>query len=91
MDVFQENPGYTCILDFPLGVLLVSKLKSDISTFHRKKIMLVSVLYQLLLVIVDRILLGRFKLGDEVLDQSGMGAIFLGHGADGDFILDDSH
>ena len=30
-------------------------------------------------------------MGDEVLDQSGLGAIFVGHGADGDFILDDSH
>ena len=36
-------------------------------------------------------LLCGFKLGDEVPDLSGMGAIFIGHGTDGDFILDYSH
>ena len=36
-------------------------------------------------------MLGGFKLGDEVLDLSGLGSIFIGHGAHGDFILDDSH
>ena len=35
--------------------------------------------------------LGGLKLGDEVLDMSGLGAIFIGHGADGYFIFDDSH
>ena len=53
--------------------------------------MLISVLYQILLFVGYPILLGGFKLGDEVLDLSGLGAIFIGHGADGDFILDDSH
>ena len=53
--------------------------------------MLIAVFYQLLLVIGYPILLGGFKLGDEVLDQSGLGAIFLGHGADGDLILDNIH
>ena len=52
---------------------------------------LIAVQYHILLVIGDHILLGGFKLGDEVLDQSGLGAIFIGNGADGDFILDDSH
>ena len=53
--------------------------------------MLISFFYQFLLVIGDPILLGGFKLGDEVLDLSGLGSIFIGHGAHGDFILDDSH
>ena len=52
--------------------------------------MLIPVFYQLILVIVDPILLGGFKLGDEVLDQSKLGAKFLGNGADGDFIFYDS-
>ena len=30
-------------------------------------------------------------MGDDVLDQSVLGAIFLGNGVDGYFILDDSH
>ena len=41
--------------------------------------------------IVDPILLGVFKLGDGILDLSGMGAIFIGHGTDGDFILYNIH
>ena len=54
-------------------------------------LVLIYVFYQLLMFIVDPILLGVFKLGDDILDLSGMGAIFIGHGTDGDFILDDSH
>ena len=61
------------------------------STFPPRNIMLVSVFYQLLVVIVDPIFLGGFKMGDEFLDQSGLGAIFVGHGMDEDFILDESY
>ena len=43
------------------------------------------------MVIGDPILLGRFKMGDGVLYQLGLGSISVGHGVDGDFILDDSH
>ena len=53
--------------------------------------MLIAVFYQLLLVIGNHILLEGFKMGDEVLDQSGLVDIFVGHGVDGDFILDDIH
>ena len=52
---------------------------------------MIAVFCQLLLFIGDPILLGKFKLGDEVLDLSVLGAIFIGHCTDGDFILDDSH
>ena len=30
-------------------------------------------------------------MGGEALDQLGLGAIFFGKGADGDFILNDRH
>ena len=60
-------------------------------THPLQNLMLIAVLYQILLVFGYTILLGGFKMGDEVLDQSGLGAIFVGHDADGDFILDDSH
>ena len=53
--------------------------------------MLIDVFYQILVVIGYPILLGGFKMGDKVLDQSGLGAIFFGHGVDGDFILDHIH
>ena len=43
---------------------------------------MIAVFYQILLFIGDPILLGRFTLGDEVLDLSGLGAIFIEHGAD---------
>ena len=46
---------------------------------------------QILLFIGYPILLGILKMGGEVLDMLVMGAIFIGHGADGDLILDDSH
>ena len=61
------------------------------STLPLQNLMLVSVFYQLLLFIGDPILLGVFKLGDEFLDLSGLGAIFFGHFADSDLILDDRH
>ena len=53
--------------------------------------MLIDVFYQILLVIVYTILLGGFKMGDEVLDQLVLGFIFLGHGVDGDLIFYGSH
>ena len=52
---------------------------------------LIAVFYQILLFIGYPILLGGFKLGDEVLDLTGLGVIFIGHGADGDFILNYRH
>ena len=88
---FQENPGYTYRLDFPLSVLLMSNLKADMSTCPPQNMMLISFFCQLLLVIRYHILLGGLKMGDEVLYQSGMGAIFFGYGEDGDFILDEIH
>ena len=53
--------------------------------------MLVAVFYQFLLFIRDPIFLCGFKQGDEALDLPGLEAIFIGHGADGDFILDYIH
>ena len=51
--------------------------------------MQIDVFYKLILVIGETILLGGFKMGDEVLDLLVPGAIFIGHGVDADFILDD--
>ena len=47
----------------------------------------ITVLYHLLVIIGDPILFGGFKMDDEVLDQSGIGAIFVGNGEDVHFIL----
>ena len=52
---------------------------------------MISVLYQIILIIGYPILLGGFKIGDEVPNKSGLGAIFIGHGTDGDFILYNIH
>ena len=49
--------------------------------------MMIAVFYQLLLVIVYPIFLVGFKMGNKVLDQLGLGAIFFCKGADGDLIL----
>ena len=43
---------------------------------------MIAVLYQILLFIGDHILFGGFKLGDEVLDMSGLAEIFTGNGTD---------
>ena len=59
--------------------------------FPPQNLMLITFFYQLLLFIGDPILLGGFKLGDEVLDMPGLGSIYIEYGVDGDFILDDSH
>ena len=53
--------------------------------------MLIAVFYQIIMVIGYPILLGVFRMGNDVLDQSGLGAIFIGSGTDGDFILCYSH
>ena len=53
--------------------------------------MIIEFFYQLLLVIVDPILLGGFKIGERVLDKSGLGDILVGQGADGDLILYNRH
>ena len=53
--------------------------------------MLIYVFYQILLFIGDPILLGIFKFVEYILDPSGLGAVFIGHSTDGDFILDDRH
>ena len=53
--------------------------------------MLIAVLYQLFLVVGYPILLGGLKMGDEVLEQSVLGDIFIGHGGNVKFISYVSH
>ena len=91
MESFQDNPGYTCRLEFLLSVWLVTNLTLETITFPPRYMMLISTFFCLLLFIGDTILLFRFKLGDEVLDLSGLGAVFIGHSADGGFIFYYSH
>ena len=52
---------------------------------------MIAVFYHLLMVIGDPIWFGGFKMGDEVLDQLGLGGIFLGHGVGGHLVLYGSH
>ena len=61
------------------------------SRWPPQNMILISVFYQLLLLIGDPIWLGWFKLGDEVLDLLVLGAIFIGDYADRYFILDENH
>ena len=66
-------------------------LKSEMNTLPPQNMMLIAVFYNLPLVIGDPILLCGFKIGDKVLDQLGLGAIFIVHSSDGDFIVYDRH
>ena len=52
---------------------------------------LIAVLCKLIIIIVEYVLLGGFKLGDEVLDVSDVDAKFAGFRSDGYFIFDDRH
>ena len=70
---------------------MVVNLTLEMITFPPQNLMLISFFYQLLMFIGDRILLGGFKLGDEVLDLSVLGVILIEHGTDGDFILYGRH
>ena len=54
-------------------------------------LMLIYVFYKLLLILGDYILLGRFKLRNEVLDDLGIYADFTGCIYDGELILYDTH
>ena len=51
----------------------------------------ISVFYQLPLFLGDPILLGEINMSGGFLDLVGLGAIFIGHDADGDFVLDEIH
>ena len=62
----------------------MSNLKAEMSRYPPRNLIPIAVFYHLLLVIGYPILLGGFKLGDEVLDQSGLREIFVDNGADGD-------
>ena len=53
--------------------------------------MLIAVFYQNLLLNVYQIFLGVLKLGDEVHGILVLGDIFIGHGADGYFILENGN
>ena len=49
----------------------------EMRRFPPKHLMLIAIFYQLLMFIGDPIVLVRFKLGDEVLDILGLGAIYI--------------
>ena len=66
-------------------------LKETTRKHPMKNMVLITVFYQLILVIGYPILLIGFKIGDGVLDKSGLGSIFIGHGAHVDFILYNIH
>ena len=70
---------------------MVSKKIVDVCRFLLQNMIMIAVLYLILMFVGYTIFLGRLKMGDEVLGLSGLGAIFIGHGADGDFYSDDSH
>ena len=65
----QSNPGTTCSLNFPVSIRLVDRLKVYEITIQQVNLIAISVFYQLLLVLVDSILLGGFKLVYEFLDM----------------------
>ena len=69
-----------------LSGLIMAKFTVEMITYQLQYMMLIDVLYQLLLWIGYPILLGGFKLGDEVLDQSGLGDIFFEHSMEENFI-----
>ena len=69
----------------------MAKFTVDNSTYPPLNMMLVSIFYQILMFIGYPILLGGFKLGDDTLALSGVGAKYFGRGEDADFILDDGH
>ena len=65
----------------------MSKLKVEISTLPPRNIIWIDVFNHIILFTGYPILLCGFKMGDEVLDLLGLGAIFIGNGVDGEFIL----
>ena len=81
----------SCRFNFPVSVWLMSKFKSDQSTCPPGNMTMISVLYNILLIIGDPILLGRLKLGDDVLDLSGVDAKYSGFRVDGEFILNSAN
>ena len=69
----------------------MSKTKSDKITLPPKKQMIIAILYLIILIIRSYVLLGGFKLGDEVLDVYGVDKKILECRSDEDFMLYDKH
>ena len=78
-------------IGFPTQCMTVDQENSGDDQMPTKNLMMIAVFCQLLMFIGDPILLGVFKLGDELLVLSGLGSILTWKGVDGDFILDDNH
>ena len=53
--------------------------------------MLIYISYHIIMILVESVLLGGFKLGDEVLDVYGVDAKYLEYRSDKDLILYDRH
>ena len=65
------------MIHFPVTELMVSKTKVDNRTSPTGNMMLIAISYQIILIVEESVLLGVFKLGDEVLDVFGMDNKFL--------------
>ena len=87
----QKNPGTTFIFHFPVGVWLVSRNKAEKRTITPGNLMLISILYQIIMILGDSIWLGGFKLEDEVFDVYDVDAKYLECRYDEDFIMYDRH
>ena len=87
----QQNPGTSCMFNFPVGVWLVSKTKSEKMTIPTGNLMMISIFYQIILIIGEFLLLDRFKFGDKLFDVYGVETIFVECTSDEGFILYDRH
>ena len=56
---------------------MVSKTKSGKNTIPTGNIIMIGISHHIILIIGDSVLLGLFKLGDEVLDVYGMDTKFI--------------
>ena len=63
---------------FPTQCITGGQVYSGYEHIPTAKSVPIAIFYQLFIFIEYPILLGGFKLGDEILDLSGLGATFLG-------------
>ena len=87
----QQNPGTTCIFNFPVSVLLYSNNKADRITILPVNLMLIKIYYHIILILGDYDLLGGFKHKYDVHDVYGVGAKFVECRYDEYFILYAGH
>ena len=78
-------------LNFPVSAWMLSKTKSEKSTRPLENLILITISYQIIIILGESVLLGGFELGNGDLGVFGVKEKFLGCRYDKELILYEIH